>query len=596
MIESIKNQNRQFAPLLIGGRESRKGLATESDIEGAPRINVADYGAFPDGRDSTPAIQAALQACSRLGACRLIFPCGRYDFLPDYAPERFIFVSNNDEGLKRIIFPLLGFNDLIIDGQGSLFMFHGFVNPFIIEDSTNVTLINLSIDFSRTFHSEGIIVAVQQAGVDVQIPENFPYRVHNGMLTFVSSETRFDALTTVGQNDLYGSAHILEFDTIRRETAFMARDYFFNGTTSYPATDLGNRRVRLHVPHLTGTVGNTLVFGPNHRSHPAIVVTHSKSIAFECITIFHAGGMGLIAQLSHNISMTGCQVTPSSGRIVSTTADATHFVNCTGFIRLYNNLFENQKDDATNIHGIYAQVIAAPAPEVLVVQLRHRQQHGLDFLKPGILVEFVQAKSMITIGHAVVTEAKRTNKEITEIHLDRSLPPELVPGDSVATAQDFPEVTISGNIIRNNRARGMLLNCRGRTVVEENFFHTPGAAILFEGDSFFWFEQGGVSDCTIRNNIFENCLFGVWGNAVIDVKAGILERMEQSRYNRNIRIEENIFRMSGEMPLLRAYCVDGLIWRNNSFQRTSAYPVSRPSAQRFEISHSDHVAIDESPA
>lgn len=96
-----------------------------------------------------------------------------------------------------------------------------------------------------------------------------------------------------------------------------------------------------------------------------------------------------------------------------------------------------------------------------------------------------------------------------------------------------------------------------------------------------------------RNNVFENCLFGVWGKAVIDVKAGILERKGESRYNQNVLIEHNTFKVFDEASLLHAYCVDGLIWRNNTVEKTDADPASRKPAKRFDISYCDNVTIDE---
>ncbi len=567
-------------------------VASESLAPQTHTINVADFGVIPGGKDCTRELKNALAACRAKGAKRLVFPKGQYHFLPDHADEAYLFVSNNDEGLKRMAFPLFGFEDLTIDGQGSEFIFHGFLNPFVVQDASKITFENFSVDFDRTFHSEGVILAVDNEGMNVRFSEQFPYKVSKGLLTFVAHENENGPLTSVSKGDIYGSGHLLEFDTAKRETAFMAKDYFFNGTLSYPAKDLGGRVVRLMIPKLAGKIGNTMVFGPNHRNYPGFIITRSSDVSFENITLHHSGGMGILGQLSHNIRVNNCKVTPSHGRMLSTTADATHFVNCTGYIRLTNNLFENQKDDATNIHGIYVQVAEILAPNEILVQLKHRQQHGFDFLSPKVEVEFVRGKSMITFGTATVTKAVRENKEFTRVTFDKPLPKELVVGDALAALRDYPEVTIAGNTIRNNRARGMLLNCRGKTVVENNYFHTPGAAILFEGDSFFWFEQGGVRDCVIRNNVFENCLFGVWGKAVIDVKAGIREDKDKSRYNRNILIENNTFKAFDDYTLLLAYCVDGLTWRNNKVEKTTAYPASGTPSKRFDISYSDNVVID----
>jgi len=578
--------------ILVYSCTNNKALEKSSTVE---VLYLKDYGAIVnDGVDDVRAIKKALAACRAQGAKKLVFENGQYDFYPTFAGERYCFISNNDEGLKRIAFDLKDIDHLTIDGQGALLMFHGFISPFVLEDANHIEIENLSVDYSRTFHSEAIILDYDAEGMDVEILEDFPFSVSKGTLLFTDGEKQIGELTTVSKGVTFGSSHILEYDTEKRETAYMVKDFYFGNINGFPAKKLGGRKVRLRVPGLTGTIGNTMVFGPNHREHPGFVVSDSKNISFKNIILHHAGGMGILGQRSHNITVDSCKVTPSNGRMVSVTADATHFVNCTGKIALTNNLFENQKDDATNIHGIYVQVIEKSAEDKVVVQLKHRQQNGFDFLKEGMKIELVRAKSMLTYDTATVKHVNRINKEITEVTFNNKLPANLVIGDAIAEIRDYPEILISNNIIRNNRARGMLLNCRGKTVVENNTFHSPGAAILFEGDSFFWFEQGGVRDCVIRNNVFENCLYGVWGKAIIDVKAGILEDKNTSRYNRNILIEDNIFKVYDDMTLLHAYCVDGLIWRDNTVEKTDAYPETGTSNKRFVIDYSDNVQIDES--
>ncbi len=95
--------------------------------------------------------------------------------------------------------------------------------------------------------------------------------------------------------------------------------------------------------------------------------------------------MGVIAQRSRNLSLRSIMVSPPPGgrRIVSTTADATHFVNCTGTIEIVNCLFEQQKDDATNIHGLSAKITRILAPDQFEITMVHPQQAGIDFIKPG---------------------------------------------------------------------------------------------------------------------------------------------------------------------------------------------------------------------
>lgn len=555
-------------------------------------VNIKDYGVVPGEQDATPGVLKALEECKKSITAELIFPKGEYHFYPDYGVDKYCFISNNDEGLKRIIFPLYDFQNLTINGQGSSFIFHGFVNPFVIDHSSNIQLRNFSIDCARPFHSEALILANHNEGIDVAIPPLFPYRISNGILLFTDGTEEELRKTTVSKDITYPYTSLLEFDADKRETAFMANDYFLNNTPLI-AQELEKNKVRIFLKGLKGTVGNIMTFGAGTRNYPGFVVSDSKNIQFRNITIHHAGGMGVIGQRSQHIQLDSCIVSPSKGRIISCTADATHFTNCTGKIELSHCLFENQKDDATNIHGIYVKIEKILKPNEVIVGLKHSQQLGFDFLKPGSLIELVKAESLITKGNASIIHTERINKEYTLVKLSHNLPEEINAGDVIGAANKFADVHIHHNIIRNNRARGMLLNCRGKTRVENNYFHTPGAAILFEGDASFWYEQGGVRDCIIRSNIFDNCLFGIWGEAIIDVQAGVLKDKEKSRYNKNIRIEHNTFRVFDDVLLLHALGVDSLIWRNNVIEKSQSYPMLRSRDSLFKIEHSDHISIKE---
>ena len=48
----------------------------------------------------------------------IAFEKSTYVFGGDYAPDIYVFTSNNDEGLKRVIFPILDFENVTINGNG----------------------------------------------------------------------------------------------------------------------------------------------------------------------------------------------------------------------------------------------------------------------------------------------------------------------------------------------------------------------------------------------------------------------------------------------------------------------------------------------
>ena len=564
-------------------------------VSGVTVIDVTKFGARAgDGSDSTLAVLKAINASHGNSSPKIIFPKGKYDFWPDFGIEKYCFISNNDEGLKKVAFPLIDFENIEVDGQGSEFVFHGFVNPFVIDNSQNVVLKNFSIDFERTFHSEAKILGVNEKGMDLEFTEKFPYEIQSGILVFTDGKIKNERKTsTTSRKVIFPYGSLLEFDTIKCETAFMAQDYWIPAGVC--AESLGGRKVRILVPGIEGTVGNTMVFGAHSRSIPGILITDSDGINVESVTIYHCGGMGVIAQRSGNIKLEYVDVTPKpdSGRIVSVTADATHYVNCFGKIEMSHCLFECQKDDPSNIHGIYAKIVKKLADDEVIVQLVHPQQFGFDFIDKGEYLEIVHGSSLITYGKLEVKHVDRYNKEFTRVKFTKDLPKEFDLGDALAEIRDYPEVHIHDCKMRGNRARGFLLNCRGKTIIEDNYFSVPGAAILFEGDARFWFEQAGVSDCIIRNNVFDNCNYGVWGSATIQVGAGITDEYKsKSRYNRNIKIEGNLFRVFDDFPLLKAYSVDGLTFINNKIEKTNAYPDRHLDSKMFDVVDCDNVIIE----
>jgi hypothetical protein len=114
-------------------------------------------------------------------------------------------------------------------------------------------------------------------------------------------------------------------------------------------------------------------------------------------------------------------------------------------------------DDATNIHGLYAQVTKRVSATSIEVKLAHPQQRGVDFIKPKDSIEFVHAQSLVTYSQGHAKTVTRVNDQYTRVEFDAPLSPELREGDSIAAAGAYPEVLIRNCVIRGNRARGWVL-------------------------------------------------------------------------------------------------------------------------------------------
>jgi len=552
-------------------------------------LSIEDCGGRAgDGSDTTPAARLALARLKDTGDTQLVFPPGRYDFWATRGAERYLFIANNDEGLKHIALPITGFDELEILGDGAQFVFHGFVLPIVIDKSARVRLRGFSIDWARPFHSEAEVIETRANGVDLLIDDAFPYRLDFGRLVFAGEG-----------GDVHGIGNILEWDPRKRETAPQVHDNHGIGRR-YVAEAIGPQRVRLTAAFSRPkpNLGNKLVLVDEGRHCPAITITGSREITLTDITIHHAGAMGVIAQRSETIHLDRVRVTPppDGKRLISTQNDATHFVNCKGHIELTDCLFENQMDDATNVHGIYAQISAKIRADALELRLMHRQQQGAELVARGDLVEFVRADTLLSYHEAAVRAVQRVNREFLRVTFDGSLPGELAVGDAVANLTWTPSLTIRGCTSRANRARGFLLSTPGTIVIEGNRFHVPGAAILIAGDASERFEAGAVRDVAIRDNLFEDCNFGVWGQATIQVTPEIAPACrEASRYHRNIRIEGNRF-VASDRRLLAAHCVDGLIFQNNAIEPSDAYPTPHGAASSVNLASCSNAQIDDTIA
>ena len=170
--------------------------------------------------DAVPALRAALERCAEVGATSLVLPGSTLHMRPDLAVEKYQFISNNDESLKRIAFDLCGLHDLTIEGNGTELLFTGFISPFNLEGCRNVTIRDLSIDFTRTFNSEGVVVGKGKGWLDIRFPEEYRFRTVNGCLQFYDE-----------QGTVYPFSNLLEFDAVKREPAFQVHDYWLSGST-----------------------------------------------------------------------------------------------------------------------------------------------------------------------------------------------------------------------------------------------------------------------------------------------------------------------------------------------------------------------------
>lgn len=531
----------------------------------------------------------------------LRFPEGRYEFHEKGAAVREYYISNHDQtNPKKVGIALEDMKNLTLDGQGSEFVFHGRMLPVSLLRSENCLLKNFSIDFENPHMAQVKIVENDpQDGIVFEPAPWVDYRI--------AKDSIFEAY---GEGWTMRHSWGIAFDGDTKHLVYNTSDI---GCPTKGASEVAPRRI--HAPGwkdarlVPGTVVAMRGWG---RPTPGIFLSHDVNTTIENVKVHYAEGMGLLAQLCENITLEKfgvCLKGDADPRYFTTQADATHFSGCKGKIVSCNGLYEGMMDDAINVHGTYLKVVKRVDDRTLVGRYMHGQSWGFEWGCPGDEVQFIRSNTMELVGKQnKIISIRPYDKEQTE-GAREFLITFQEPVDQVINEQSgfgienltwTPEVLFSGNVIRNNRARGSLFSTPRKTIVENNLFdHTSGAAILLCGDCNGWFETGACRHVIIRKNRFVNALTNLFQftNAVISIYPEIPDLKGQQQYfhggpEGGIVIEDNEFE-TFDAPILYAKSVDGLVFRNNTIKLNTEYKPFHPNRNRFWLERVTNVTIAE---
>lgn len=531
----------------------------------------------------------------------LRFPEGRYEFHEKGAAVREYYISNHDQtNPKKVGIALEDMKNLTLDGQGSEFVFHGRMLPVSLLRSENCLLKNFSIDFENPHIAQVKIVENDpQDGIVFEPAPWVDYRI--------AKDSIFEAY---GEGWTMRHSWGIAFDGDTKHLVYNTSDI---GCPTKGASEVAPRRI--HAPGwkdarlVPGTVVAMRGWG---RPTPGIFLSHDVNTTIENVKVHYAEGMGLLAQLCENITLEKfgvCLKGDADPRYFTTQADATHFSGCKGKIVSCNGLYEGMMDDAINVHGTYLKVVKRVDDRTLVGRYMHGQSWGFEWGCPGDEVQFIRSNTMELVGKQnKIISIRPYDKEQTEGAREFLITLQE-PVDQVINEQSgfgienltwTPEVLFSGNVIRNNRARGSLFSTPRKTIVENNLFdHTSGAAILLCGDCNGWFETGACRHVIIRKNRFVNALTNLFQftNAVISIYPEIPDLKGQQQYfhggpEGGIVIEDNEFE-TFDAPILYAKSVDGLVFRNNTIKLNTEYKPFHPNRNRFWLERVTNVTIAE---
>lgn len=510
--------------------------------------------------------QDALSQCKKRGIRRLVVEPGVYELTPETCAQAYLSVSNHGcNGLKKIGIFIDGMEDFEIDFSGSTLLCAGAMIPIAILNSKHISIRNLILKNTRVQVLQTTVTAHGEGWIDTKpLADGNLVRISNGQMYAACPDGMCAPL----------EIHI-EFNGRNGEIEAGTMDDslgVWSGNLRFAHAEDG--ALRIHGVKRYPPLGNVLVFSCARRLACGVFCENSSDVFCEQIDLCSCYGMGFLAQMCRDITLSRVNTVRADGHLYTACADATHFVCCEGVVRVENCSFEGQLDDALNIHGIYTKIVQKGDGWILVRQM-HEQSTGIRIYRKGDTLEVLHPKTLLPYQRFVLEEAEYINDSFIKLYMKASTE-HIAQGDVIENLSRYPDLIFCGNQVRDNRARGMLLATKGKVQIEKNVFHTSGPAILFECDGESWYESGSAGDVSIRENRFDQCKYGGWGSAVIECKPR--SEVEEGKYfHKNIRIEENTF-IPGHPCLAQMDNAEYVtFWNNTIMQQKDCMPCIRLS-------------------
>ncbi|MCS2407465.1 Alpha-1,3-galactosidase B [Bacteroides salyersiae] len=542
----------------------------------ARQISIAQFGLMPNtGENALPYVQMAIRECKTLPDVTLYFPKGRYDFFPEGGvgdPATDIFRQRSEVG-----FSIQKIKNFTLDGGGSEFIFHGRMQIAGIDSCEGVSLRNFSVDWDRPLISQGEIIGIGSDYIDIHVDrDQYPYAVENGKVLFEGEGWKLPVLT------MYSTL----YDAENKEILYNTWDASLGDVFEQKAVEVDANTLRFYgKPAIQPPLGTLVALFHVRYLTPGISLNRSKDILLKDITLYHALSNAFNGHRCENITMDNAnvRVNDAKGRCFSSVADASHFSECRGKVRILNCSHTGQGDDFINVHGTSVKIANVIDPYTVTVPSDGKGNGNSVTVGDSYwVIDKISAQREKVLKVQSKQPVFENGRGIGHrIRFDKQLPPNIQKGDFLECKTWTPEVEIRNcRILKRHRARGILITTPRKVVIEDNYFRTAGAAILIEGDFNYWFESGACTNLTIRNNLFDNCLTsgnrhghgGEWGDAVITITPSHVPVDENAdTYHKNIRIEHNIFNVF-DAPVLRAISVRGLYFQENTINKTQAYP------------------------
>lgn len=547
----MRNKLRIWLPLLIIVFTGLSLIGTTEAIHAEDDqdtvIDVTNYGIDPDSEeDAGSAVQKAFVAAKEVdGPVTINFPNGQYDFFPENAVKSEYYISNttskeeNPDVTKTIGMLVKDLQDVTIEGNDSLLLFHGKMTSMVVDNSENIKVQNMHVDYSRPTTSEMEVKEVGDNSITAKVHEDSLYDIKDDKIEWTSElDEDGDPYWTYRA----GNAQVFdpEKNTMRRT--------WNPGDEANHVEEIEPYLLKFHYDDQPDAEkGHIFTMREDIRDQVGMFIVNSKDVDLETVGMHYMHGLGVVFQFSENLTIDDVDFAPreETDRVIAGFADFLQVSGGRGNVEVENSEFSGSNDDPINVHGTHLQIVEQLEPDQVVVRFMHEETYGFDAFSPGDEIDFIDTDTLTAYDRSQVKEVTRKNDREIMLTLDQPVSDDLQMDDVVENATWTPNVEVRGNHFERVPTRGILATAWKKIQIEDNVFDRPQmSSILIADDAKDWYESGMVKDVTIRNNEFIES-----GNPVIDVHPENSLVSQNDPVHKNISVEDNAFTMSEGMAV-----------------------------------------------
>ncbi len=313
-------------------------------------------------------------------------------------------------------------------------------------------------------------------------------------------------------------------------------------------------------PDRTPKIGERASIAFTMYNHHGFNGANCGKLYMESVNIYTTPGMaiGLSASEGFYLNRIKLDLREGSTRLMTATADGFHTSDIRE-IKITNSVFQYSHDDAFNIKNSYVEVTNVVSKKVYL------NAPTTYVIEPGDELEFFEEATMVSHGRYKVVKVEGSGTNLT-VQLDRKAD-ESIKGCLAANNTKATKFTLDNSVIGNKRNRGILLQSRESTIINNTWKNMIHCAVVVFTERYSFKEGICPSNVTIANNKFignyEGDLSvsacgslgpngGGMGNGVIE----------------GITISNNFFADTAVVPLGVSSCKDSTV-SNNLFYNTS---------------------------